>query len=73
MPEIVDIVDTETGEIYEEDMLLACAHLWAVKNGWEVVSDEVENIPAMHDEPACTMRWLYVKPVTQEARQRQMC
>jgi len=73
MPEIVDIVDTETGEIYVEDMFVASAHIWAIQNGWEVVKDEVDHLEAMYDEPARTIRWLWVKPVTQAARQRQMC
>ena len=73
MPEIVDIVDIETGQIYQEDMLAATAHIWAVQNGWEVVDDEVDHLEAMHDEPARTIRWLYVKAVTQSARDMQYC
>jgi hypothetical protein len=73
MPEVVDIVDEETGEIYIEDMLTASAYIWAAKNGWKITKDEVEEVEAMYDEPACTMRYLWVKPETQAARDRQNC
>jgi len=72
MPEIVDIVDIETGEIYVEDMLLACAHIWAATNGWKVVGDEIDTLEL--DWPivvAKTIRWIYVEAVTQAARDMQ--
>jgi hypothetical protein len=71
MPEQVDIVDIETGQIYEEDMLAACAYIWAVKNGWKVVEDEVDTLEL--DDEVKTVRWLYVKAVTQAARDMQFC
>ena len=63
MPELVDIVDNQTGEIYIEDMLVASAHIWAVSNGWKVVKDEVDRLEQWDDEPARTSRWLWVESV----------
>ena len=71
MPELVDIVDIETGEIYVEDMLLACAYIWAANNGWKVVDDEVDTLEL--DDEIKTVRWIYVKAVTQAARDSQYC
>ncbi len=74
MPEIVDIVDIETGEIYVEDMLVASAYIWAAHNGWRVVGDEVDTLEL--DWPIVaskTIRWIYVKAVTQSARDSQYC
>ena len=47
----VDIICNETGEILEEGMLLAAAHIYIAKRGGEIVKDEVE----------FGIRWLYVR------------
>lgn len=72
MPELVDIVDAETGQIYVEDMLVACAYVWAVTRGWKVVEDEVDSIEDYNGEVK-QVRWVYVKAVTQRARDMQCC
>jgi len=65
MLELVDIVDTDTGEIYEEDMLVACAYIWAAKKGWKVVKDEIDTLELVYEDGEewgpKTVRWIYVK------------
>ena len=73
MPEVVDVVDIETGQIYFEDMLLANAHIWAASNGWKVVGDEVDTLNSQWRRRPKTIRWIYVKAVTQVARDMQYC
>ena len=71
MPEIVDIVDTDTGEIYEEDMLVACAYIWAAKKGWKVVKDEIDTLELVYEDGEewgpKTVRWIYVKDPRHDA------
>ena len=46
----VDVICSDTGEIFQEGVLLANAHLYIAKRGGKVVKDEVEKLG-----------WLWVK------------
>ena len=40
----VDVICNDTGEIFQEGVLLASAHIYIAKRGGKVVKDEVENL-----------------------------
>ena len=40
----VDVICNDTGEIFQEGVLLANAHLYIAKRGGKVVKDEVEKL-----------------------------
>lgn len=71
MPELVDIVDSDTGEIYKEDMLAASAYIWAAENGWKVVKDEIDTLDLVYENGEevgpKTVRWIYVWSPAYEA------
>jgi hypothetical protein len=58
---LTDIVDNQTGEIYRENMLRAAAYVWSACNKWKIVSEQIDQIEEMYDEPAHMIRWLYVE------------
>tara|TARA_Y100000593_G_C4284644_1_gene324735 strand:+ start:216 stop:473 length:258 start_codon:yes stop_codon:yes gene_type:complete len=80
-PEIIDIVDNETGEIYEEDMLLAVAYLWSAQRGFRVVKIEEDFFDGTTPGGLClepkVCHWLYVEPKKgpegDTAREMQYC
>jgi len=65
MPELVDIVDTDTGEILKEDMLAASAYIWAAEQGCDVVGDEIDTLEIVYENGEewgpKTVRWIYIK------------
>jgi hypothetical protein len=71
MPELVDIVDTDTGEILKEDMLAASAYIWAAEKGWEVVGDEIDTLDLVYENGEelgpKTVRWIYIKDPRHDA------
>ena len=40
----VDVICNDTGEIFQEGVLLASAHIYIAKKGGKVVKDEVEKL-----------------------------
>ena len=58
---LTDVIDSQTGEIYRENMLHASAYMWAVRNKWKIILEEIDHLRADQYEPARTIRWLYVE------------
>ena len=63
MPEVVDIVDNQTGMVHIEDMLAVSAYIWAASNGWKVVKEEVDRLIQWDGSPDRVIRWLWVESV----------
>jgi hypothetical protein len=75
--QLIDIVDNETGEIYEEDMLLAVAYLWSAQRGFRVIKIEEDIFDGTAWRGAKVCHWLYVEPKEgaegDPAREMQYC
>jgi hypothetical protein len=63
MDKLFDIVDEETGEIYKEDVLLACGLMWAVNRGFIMTKTETD---IYEGKP---VHWIFIKATTQQAIQ----